>query len=161
MAPGADLSSVQQLTFRDGYIFALSNLGILVWQGDTASGHFNMVKEDSTIKYIRTASPSQIQDLVTFHQEGGRLRVYLTDVDKTNAEAILTVSADRIAGIARPVFSNDFDQTFLQTKDTLYQIMTNTRDRVETIKYALPDGPLMSPVVNKQGQVFHKVDNQW
>ena len=34
MTGDIDLSTLKQITFRDGYVFALCNVGILVWEGD-------------------------------------------------------------------------------------------------------------------------------
>ena len=149
------------MNFRDGYIFALCDQALHVWKGDLESGVFNKVLDGGTLQYIQTASPSQIQDLVTFKLKGSQLQAFLTDIDKNKGELILTIDQSEIAGVDRPVFSNDLDQTFLQTKDKLYQIMTNTKDRVETIRYSLPNGPYESPAVNNNGEVYFKDGNQW
>lgn len=58
------LTSLSQLTFRDGFVFALSNVGILVWEGDLDKGYFNKARESNSIKYIHAASPSQLQDFI-------------------------------------------------------------------------------------------------
>lgn len=84
----------------------------------------------------------------------------MVDIDKDKKVEIVSIEESKMDGIGRPVFSNDLDQTFIQTKDYIYQIMTNTKQRVETIKYTL-DTPLESPVVNHNGDVYHKVGNQW
>lgn len=80
----------------------------------------------------------------------------MINIEKNEEKAINTVTRSDIQGIARPVFSNDLDQTFLQTRNKLYQIMTNTKDRVETITYSLTNGPLDSPAVNINGDVYYK-----
>lgn len=43
MESGIDIMSFKDLTFRDGYIFAICNLGLYVWNGDENSGFFNAV----------------------------------------------------------------------------------------------------------------------
>lgn len=47
MTADIKLTSLEQITFRDGFIFALSNVGILVWEGDLTKGYFNKAKENS------------------------------------------------------------------------------------------------------------------
>lgn len=73
MTADIKLTSLEQITFRDGFVFTLSNVGILVWEGDLTQGYFNKAMENSSIKYFHSASPSQLQDFVTFTQqpEGG------------------------------------------------------------------------------------------
>ena len=58
VANDIDHSSLEQLTFRDGYVFALSNVGIVVWKGDLQRGYFNPISINTTINYIKAASPS-------------------------------------------------------------------------------------------------------
>lgn len=36
----SDAKSLNQLTFRDGYIFALADKGLYVWDGDLKEGTF-------------------------------------------------------------------------------------------------------------------------
>lgn len=150
-------SSLDQLVFRDGYIFALSSSsGLCVFDGTLDSGQFNPVKNDKIFSYIQAASPTQMQDFVGFNEVAGLLEISMINIEKNEEKTINTITRSDIQGIARPVFSNDLDQTFLQTRDKLYQIMTNTKDRVETITYSLNNGPLDSPAVNINGDVYYK-----
>jgi hypothetical protein len=109
MQSGEVPSTLRELTFRDGYIFALCNLGLYVWQGDLTRGTFNQVTNDANLRYLNAASPTQLQDFVAFFKSGDNLESRLIEINKSEKDDIISVPLRDISGIDRPIFANGID----------------------------------------------------